>query len=167
MVLDLSDLLRDVLDRKDDNLIELQDEINILNKYINIKKNRFSDQLSFKIEIEKNLENVLVPNMILQPIVENATKHGYSKEHNTLTIYIKIYKKDNHLILKVENSGVLLSAKCEELCKKGTGLHNIKERLNSLYGKNHTLNMHNKNNRVIVKIEIPFQLAIAELSVDY
>ena len=97
MVVDLSDLLRNVLDKKDQNLIELQEELFILKKYIHIKETRFSDQLDIQLNVEEGLENILVPNMLIQPIVENSTKHGYGKEHISLnsqssksTIYLNL-----------------------------------------------------------------------------
>jgi two-component system LytT family sensor kinase len=167
MVIDLSDLLRSILEKKDQNLIELQDELFILKKYINIKKTRFPDQLTFNINIESELENVLVPNMLLQPIVENSIKHGYSKKHLTLEIFINIYKKNGYLVVKIENTGKKLDEEVSVLLKKGTGLSNIKERLTSLYGKNCNLNIYNKPSTVITLVSFPIQLSLSEIAQNY
>ncbi len=167
MVVDLSDLLRNVLEKKDENLIELQEELEILKKYIHIKKTRFSDQLNIHLNIEAGLENILVPNMLIQPIVENSTKHGYSTEFISLEIIIDIYKKNDKLIVKVQNDGKALKEKLSALLKKGTGLNNIRERLNTLYGNNYKLNIYNESNKVITKISIPIKLSISEIEKDY
>ncbi|MFD1615662.1 sensor histidine kinase [Gelatiniphilus marinus] len=167
MVVDLSDLLRNVLDKKDENLIELQEELKILKKYIHIKKTRFSDQLNIHLNIEMGLENVLVPNMLIQPIVENSTKHGYGSDSISLEIVIDIYKKKNKLVVKVENNGKALKENLSVLLKKGTGLSNIKERLDSLYGKNYKLSIYNKAGKVITKISIPITFSISEIDKHY
>ncbi len=167
MVVDLSDLLRNVLEKKDQNLIELQEELFILKKYINIKKSRFSDQLNIQLNIEEGLENVLVPNMLIQPIVENSIKHGYDKEHITLNIAIDIYKKGGMLIVKVRNDGKELKEKLSALLKKGTGLNNIKERLDTLYDDNYGLRIYNKSNKVFTKISFPINLSVSEIDKEY
>lgn len=167
MVVDLSDLLRNVLEKKDQNVIELQEELFILKKYIHIKKTRFSDQLDIHLKVEEGLENVLVPNMLIQPIIENSTKHGYDKEHTTLNIYIDIYKKNNNLIILVQNNGKELKDKLPILLKKGTGLNNIKERLDTLYDNNYNLNIYNKAGKVFTKISIPINLSISEIEKEF
>jgi len=167
MIVDLSDLLRNVLDKKDENLIELQEELSILKKYINIKKTRFSDQLKIHINIEKDLENILVPNMLIQPIIENATKHGYNKNHTTIEITISIAKKDNRLSITIENNGKLLTENLSTLLKKGSGLNNIKERLITLYKNEHQFSIYNSADKVITKISFPIKLSISEISNEY
>ncbi|WP_460219963.1 sensor histidine kinase [Psychroserpens sp. MEBiC05023] len=166
MIVDLGDILREVLDNKDKNLIELQDELHLLNKYINIKKTRFSDHLNFHISIEDDLENVLVPNMLIQPIVENAIKHGYNKNILKLNVYLFIYKRANKLIIKVENNGKKINNKTSTLLNKGTGLSNINDRLQSLFNTNYELKIYNENKKVITKVCFPIKLAISELSTE-
>ena len=167
IVVDLSDILRHVLDKKDENLIELQEELIMLKKYININKMRFSDQLSFTIDIEEGLENVLIPNMIIQPIVENSIKHGFDKDIISLEIFIRIHKKNDNLIITIENTGKKLTKDASTLFKKGTGLTNIKERLNTLYTNNYTFNIYNKSNKVVTKLSFPIHLSISEITHDY
>ncbi|MFI1771919.1 sensor histidine kinase [Thalassobellus citreus] len=167
MIVDLSDLLRNVLDKKDENLIELQEELTILKKYINLNKTRFSDQLKFHINIEENLENILVPNMLIQPIIENATKHGYNKNHTTMEIYLSIKKKGNLLIITIENNGKLLTENFQTLLKKGSGLNNIKERLEALYKSEHEFCIYNNYNKVITKIGFPIEISVSEISDEF
>lgn len=163
MVVDLSDLLRNVLEKKDQNIIELQEELYILKKYIQIKKTRFSDQLEIELNVEDGLENILVPNMVIQPIVENSTKHGYDKNHLSLKISIDIYRRKDKLIILIGNNGKEIKEKFSALLKKGTGLNNIKERLDTLYNKNYNLSIYNKSNRVYTKLSIPVNLSVSEI----
>lgn len=167
IVVDLSDILRHVLDKKDENLIELQDELFILKKYIDINKTRFSDQLRFNIDIEDGLENVLIPNMIIQPIVENSIKHGFGKDIISLEIFIHIHRKYDKLIITIKNTGGKLNKDVAALFKKGTGLNNIKERLNTLYADNCTMEIYNKSDKVVTKLSFPIQLSISEITHDY
>ena len=74
LIADFGDLFRDILEFKDENLIPLRKELEILDKYIAIISVRFSDHLSIEKEIENDVENELVPHMLLQPMVENAIK---------------------------------------------------------------------------------------------
>lgn len=164
MVVDLSDLLRSVLEKKDQNLIELQEELEILKKYIHIKKTRFSDQLKFHINIEDGLENILVPSMFIQPLVENATKHGYSDNHKSLDIFVSVYKKNDYLVIMIENTGKKITEDLPVLLKKGTGLNNIKERLDTLYKNDYELKIYNNADRVITKLSFPIELLISEIA---
>ncbi|MFH4964560.1 histidine kinase [Gaetbulibacter sp. M235] len=167
IVVDLSDILRHVLDKKDENLIELQEELLILKKYIDINKMRFSDQLSFNIDIEEGLENVLIPNMIIQPIVENSIKHGFDKDIISLKIFIRIHRKHDKLIIIIKNNGEKLNKDVTTLFKKGTGLTNIKERLNTLYANNYILKIYNRSDKVVTKLSFPIQLSISEITHNY
>lgn len=163
MIVDLGDILREVLNQKDKNLIELQEELEILNKYLNIKKTRFSDQLNITIDVEDDLENVLVPNMLIQPIIENSVKHGYDANNNFLNVNLKIAKADDRLLITIENDGKSLNEKISKLLKKGTGLQNIKDRLFTLYGEDYSFKMFNKNVGVLTSISFPMQVSISEI----
>ena len=162
IIVDLSTILRELLNQENKNLIELQDEISILNKYININKTRFSSQLNFIVEIEDGLENVLVPNMLLQPIIENSIKHGMISK-KPLIVNLKVFKTGNKLNVKVSNDGNFIKGKLSDLMEKGTGLRNIIDRLKTLYDSNFTYNMTNTTNGVLTKISIPIKLSISEL----
>jgi len=165
VIVDLSDLLREIIELKDDNLITLSQELNLLNKYLDIKSIRFYDHLNIKINIQKNIDDALVPNMLIQPIIENSFKHGYSFEHTNLEIELEIYEKDKQLVIEVKNNGKSFETSLEQLKMKGVGLKNTINRLKTLYGKNYNFSMSNNENGkgVITKIVIPFELAEAKL----
>ena len=163
MLVDLSDLLRELVDYKDENLIELHEELKLANKYIDIVKIRFSDDLIFQINIGKNLEHVLVPSMLLQPIIENSIKHGYSKKNIELKIRLNIYLKKNCIIMKIENNGKSLDNSFDQVVNRGLGIKNTIERLKTLYKENFKYEIYNSEYGVTTRIEIPYKIAEFEL----
>jgi two-component system, LytTR family, sensor kinase len=145
-IADLSDFLREILYSGDQNEISLEKELRTLEYYLNILNVRFSDHLLIKKEIDKNLLSRKVPALILQPLLENSIKHGYSYDHTDLEVVIRIYSEGNSLILKVENNGKLLTLSQEEVMKNGMGLSNIDARLQNLYGDNYSFTIRNREN---------------------
>src|SRR5690606_40619707 len=112
----------------------LQKELALLDKYIAIISIRFSDHLSIEKNIQNGVGNELVPHMLLQPMVENALKHGYGYNSTELNVKLKIYKENDYLFIKIENDGELLTQSFEQLLQNGTGLKNTQDRLKTLYG---------------------------------
>ncbi|MDY8136223.1 sensor histidine kinase [Aquimarina sp. 2201CG5-10] len=156
MIAYLGDLLREVLILKDVNLIPLHKEISILNKYIDIMKIRFSDHLTIDILIEDGIKEVLVPNMIIQPIIENSFKHGYSYDTTDLKVKLQITKKEEELIINITNNGEALD---HHQSSQGLGIKNIKERLLTLYNNNYDFVFRSSQNDVGVEtiIKIPIE----------
>ena len=153
-VADFGDLLRDLLDLKDTNLIPLKEEISIAKRYLDIMSLRFSDHLKVTISIEENLDDVLVPSLILLPIIENSIKHGYSYHHTNLEIDLTISKKQHNLQITIANNGTPLPSKKTTY---GNGLQNTIDRLKTLYNTNYSYTMKNNTNNVgvITTIIIP------------
>ena len=143
-IADLSDFLREILYDNDNHTISLEKELRVLEYYLNILKVRFSDHLVITKEIEDRLLSRQVPALLLQPILENSIKHGYSYDHTDLEVNISIFSEDKHLVIKVENNGALLSVSHSVLLKKGMGLANINDRLSNLYGKAYFFEISNK-----------------------
>lgn len=156
-IADLSDFLREILYNSDRNRISLDEELRILEYYLNIVNVRFSDHLSIKKEIDEELLLKKVPAMLLQPVIENSIKHGYSYDHTDLNILVTVYKEDKMLVIKVENDGEPVSQTHSELMKKGVGLKNIDDRLKNLYKDNYFFEIRNKkdNSGVETVIKIP------------
>lgn len=135
MLADLGDLLRRVLDWSDIQMVPLSDELDLLSKYVNIEKTRFSDDLDVNWKIDPDLRDAEVPAMLLQPLVENAIRHGFSRNHLELAINIEAFAADGHLHLRVCDNGQGLNlADGKDIFNKGTGLQNTRERLMSIYG---------------------------------
>lgn len=154
---DLSDLLRILLRVKDENLITLKQELFMLSKYNNIMKVRFSDNFYFKKDINPGLENCKIPSFILQPIIENSIKYGYSQNHVNLNINLTVRKINNHLSITICNNGKALDKKYSKI-KKGFGINSTVERLETLFNNNFSFKMYNKKNDsgVITTIIIPY-----------
>lgn len=157
-IADLSDFLREILYSGDNPTVSLEKELKNLDYYINIINVRFSDDLKIEKEIGEGVLQVQVPPLLLQPVIENSVKHGYSYDHTTLKIKIRIYRKDQNLVVIVSNNGQLLTLDQQELYKKGVGLNNINDRLSNLYGDKYVFEIKNSENgngvETIIKIPL-------------
>jgi len=149
---DLGDFLRDSLKIKDKNLIPVKEEIKLVNKYIDILRIRFEDQIYVNVQIDKYVENCLIPSMLLQPVIENSIKHGYSYDTNPLVIKINIIKKNNLIIISIKNNGKPI----ENNNYAGFGLSNLNERLQLLYSNNFKFSLQNLKNNKGVQTSIQF-----------
>lgn len=158
MIGNLGDLLREVLLIKDENMVTVRKEIGILNKYLEIMQIRFSDHLSVDSVIEKEVEEAMIPSMLLQPILENSFEHGYSYDSVDLKVNLSISRMDKWLAIKIQNNGVPIS---ENNTSTGMGIPNIQERLETLFGDNFNFSFSNLENGkgVITKIMMPLILS--------
>jgi hypothetical protein len=156
-IADLSDFLREILYHSDEKFIPLEKELEVLEYYMNIVKMRFSDHLIIKEDIDPKLKPCKIPAIILQPIIENSIKYGYSYDHTKLTIKISAYCEKKFVVMKVENNGKLLTENLSALLNKGVGLSNLNERLLNLYENKHILSMQNKadGSGVVTLIKLP------------
>ncbi|MCP5102945.1 MAG: sensor protein lytS [bacterium] len=156
MIARLSDLLRLSLDTGTHKEIPLQEELKIVNNYLEIEKLRFSDRLSVKFEIEADTRDALVPAILLQPLAENAVRHGLSRKIEKGTITISARRQNGKLELEVEDDGPGMKEN-QENRSNGTSLKNIRERLNILYGDESLIVIDNKENQGFkVKITLPY-----------
>ena len=119
---------------------------------------RFSDHLSIDINFSKEVEMALVPSLLTQPIIENSLKYGYSSNHTDLHINISVTRTNRKLIIRIDNNGMALDR--NEKIGFGTGINNIKERLETLYGSDYSFSFSSldNNNGVMTIIKIPFQV---------
>ena len=146
----LSDFLRFSLDGGDNTLVSLDREIAALNQYLTIEQVRFSDRMTLSFNIDPNLEHLLVPNMLLQPLAENAIKHAISPSEEGGKIQISAKMAGSRLLLIIEDSGGSGSAeRANDLNRAdsglGIGLRNTKERLRNLYGSDFDLEASNSD----------------------
>ncbi len=135
MILRLGDLLRAAMDMTGRPVISLADEINLLQAYLDIQQIRFRDRLSVSIEVPHELERAAVPNLILQPLVENAIKHGAARQLGPTMIRVAASRAKDGLALEVSNSGSP-NGRVPELVE-GMGMRNTKARLAELYPGRH------------------------------
>jgi LytS/YehU family sensor histidine kinase len=124
----LSDLLRSSLYEKDEDLISIKDELALVNDYVELEKLRFEERLSLNITLDENLEQIKIPTLSIQLLVENAIKHGIDKLIKGGTVFLEITTSKNKVIIKDQNPGKMTSN-----TSKGLGLKNLKERLTLQY----------------------------------
>jgi len=142
MVTKLSSFLRYSLDNDPMQKITLRQEIDALRLYLDIEKVRFEERLNIELDIEPGAENALIPSLLLQPLVENAIKHGVAQveQHGVLRIAARVFAGD--LLLEVADNGPGVAlVKGEIPNARGVGLRNTRERLQELYGPAHTLRL--------------------------
>ncbi len=140
MLIELSKFLRVSLDTPPDLKAPLGREIETLKLYLNIEKIRFENRLDIKIDIQKTAENALIPNLILQPLIENCIKHACSSTELTVTIHLKAYTANNKLSLELSDNGPgaeLIDGQPSN--DSGVGVANTRDRLKAYYGNNYTL----------------------------
>lgn len=152
----LSELLRITLNSATKNLHSLEEELDVLKLYFTIMKERFSDKLKIEIDFPEDTLKCQVPNLILQPLVENSMK--YSME-NIKGSVVKVYsmRENGSLILTVEDNGRGIDADPGKL-KSGIGLSNTVERLENIYENRYNFHLENlPSGGLKAKITIPFK----------
>jgi two-component system, LytTR family, sensor kinase len=152
MLLRLGSLLRRSLD-EEHHVVPLHQELAFLNEYIDIQRVRFGDRLSVTLAIDPAVTQARVPVLLLQPLVENAIKHGASDDDGTATVIVRATRNDGRLQLTVEDRGPGPGDTPE-----GIGLRNTRERLRTLYGDATTLQLRRAvgETGASVDISIPF-----------
>ncbi len=156
MIAGLSDFLRRTLDASTRQQVPLQEEMDFTRNYLEIQKVRFADRLQLSVDVPAELYLAQVPSLILQPMVENAVKHGIAKRVHGGTIRITASRSDQVLTLSVRNDGPNLPADWTPACQ-GIGISNVRTRLESLYGDAFELTMRNQNTGgVEVSVSLPF-----------
>jgi signal transduction histidine kinase len=157
MITRLGDFLRLTLENSGAQEVPLQQEIEFLNGYLEIERIRFQDRLTTNVEIDPAVLDVRVPNLILQPIVENAMRHAIASNSNAGRIEIVASARNGMLRIQVKDNGpgLPLDAGSSHL-KHGVGLANTRARLERLYGSNHRFELANETaGGVVVTLEIP------------
>lgn len=157
----LASFYRKVLKRSDD-LVLFEEEVQVVKLYIDLQKARFAEKLEVIMDIDEKCYEELFPSFVLEPIVENAIKHGFSNEMGKFMVKINARKKGNFLQIIVVDSGLgfdheIIHAVENDIVKDnmGIGLTNINRRLKSLYGNNYTFKLENISEGAKVFIRIP------------
>lgn len=159
MMANLSDLLRITLNTTNGQKHPLEKELEITGLYIEIMKARYRDKLSITMHIDENTHDALVPGFILQPLVENAIKFGM-ENLKSVSVALSSQKKGSTLKITIQDNGPGISGDSKEIIKNGVGLSNTVERLEKLYGADHTFHLRNIDDGGLrVVIEIPYQKA--------
>lgn len=163
MLTSLSDLLRASLENVGSHEISLKEELEFLKHYLEIEQTRFQDRLTVRLQIEPQTLDASVPNLILQPLVENAIRHGIAPHAGPGVIEIHATRLNGMVELRVADNGPGLGKAAPERLLKGIGLSNTEARLQQLYGEAHRFCLDDQPGvGLTVTITIPFRSTAAE-----
>lgn len=152
LLIHLSNYFRKNLKRNND-LSTINEELDHVNSYLEIEKTRFQDRLNIFFDVDNNLLNVKIPTFTLQPLVENAVKHGISKLLDNGKIEIKIFRNNGNIQIDVEDNA---GAYVENNDKSGLGIKIVDRRIKNLAGDNYGVSIQNEPNiKTVATILIP------------
>jgi LytS/YehU family sensor histidine kinase len=157
MIGGLSDMFRLSLNKELRQFVPLSEEVDLLKKYLAIESLRYQDRLRIEWNIDEKALNYQVPNFVLQPIVENAFKHGISKILDQALLSISVYLQEDQLVLEVFNSGSGFSPNWELQRDKSIGLSNTIDRMLKLYEKSFKFVIEKNDGGVSVILKLPIQ----------
>lgn len=164
MIARLSDLLRLALDNEGVQEVTLKQELELLERYLEIEQTRFRDRLTVEMKIEPEVLDARVPNLILQPLVENAIQHGLAARRGQGRIEICAQRTNGTLDIYVSDDGRGLAGRTEETIKEGVGLSNTRARLAQLYGGRAVFELRGQpEGGTLARLAIPFHEEEAEI----
>lgn len=162
MLVGLGELLRQTLDNSGKQEVRLGEELEWLELYLKLQQMRFSDRLQIHVEAAPQVLNALVPNLITQPLVENAIRHGLASRAAPGLVSLTAERVGERLELRVCDDGVGLPANWHLESNNGVGLANTAARLRQLFGADFTLDVHNREPAgVEAFLSIPLKVAAA------
>lgn len=160
MLSSLSDLLREVLRRGQRREVELQEELAVLQPYLDISRRRFGDRVSFEIDVPDTIGRALVPFFVLQPLVENALRHGIEARSGKGVVSVHATRDGRSLFLTVTDDG---PGADNSTNGRGIGLTNTEARLRELYGADQSLAIDRPaDGGYRVRIAIPYRERVTE-----
>lgn len=163
LIIDLSNYFRQTLKRQED-FVYLKDEVEFIQSYISIEKARFGNRLNLIIDIPDEMMDRKVPVFVLQPIIENAIKHGILPKAEGGKVYLKAYFQNDQIRFSIVDTGVGMNEeKLNEVLTEwpGIGLKNVNERLKLLYGEDHGLDIKTSVNN---GTKVSFLISMREVS---
>jgi len=151
MIGELSDYLRYSLDHRKQPIARLSTELGAMEAYLRIERARFGDRLHFRVGATEPARMRLVPSFLLQPLVENAVKHGLDRSADTLDIGVRARVDGNLLEITVSNSGSIAPA---DPSHEGLGLETLRRRLELHYPQRHAFTLEEQDGRVIAMLRL-------------
>ena len=152
MITQLSEFLRHSLMSNDKNQNTLSDELEAVENYLAIEKIRFEEALEVELHIDDKAKQIMLPSFLLNPLVENAIKHGLQTSPEVLKINISAVLESDRLVIEVKNSGRLYAQKTDK--KDKIGLNNVQERLKKQLPNKSSFALCEENGCVVARIEI-------------
>jgi sensor histidine kinase YesM len=157
MLMRLSDLLRLTLERLGQQESTLDAELDFLRKYLEIERTRFADRLVVRYDVEPEAYDVLVPTLLLQPLVENAIKHGVARKAGAGHIDISARRDHDKLVMEVRDDGVGLSEDALTALQKGIGVSTTRARLKHQFGADYRFEFHRLSQGLAVVVAVPWR----------
>lgn len=162
MLTQLSDLLRRTLQGADVHEVPLHEELEFLRNYLAIMQARFGDDLKVEFAVEPPASDALVPQLLLQPLVENSIRHGREAGSSKVNVQVRARREDSRLMLQVIDNGPGIPQLEQGTWRRGLGLSNTEERLEGMYGADHQLILENTDGGgLTVTVRLPFRAAEA------
>ncbi len=157
----LGEFLRRALAYEKQALITLEQELEFFELYVDIEKERFKDRLMVSINVDENANQVVVPNLLLQPLIENAFKHGISKNIEARNIVLTIRLLQERVHIELYNDGPPLDRTGLDKNKQ-IGLSNVEKRLNRVYAGDYSFSVQNSANEegMLVKLDLPVKIKL-------
>ncbi len=153
-IANLGEMLRAVLNTRNNVFITVEEELKLLDRYISLEKRRFKERIIIEVNCENKVLGSIIPKLLLQPIVENAFKHGVNADPGESKILVNVFAHVDKLCIEVFNTGT--SRITWPMQKSNSiGLPNTVERLRKLYKNNFVLLIKQGTNGILVKIELP------------
>jgi two-component system, LytTR family, sensor kinase len=155
MLARLGDLLRTTLDRKLPQEITVDDELALLQQYLDIEQARFGTRLVVRIDAAPLVRQALVPTLVCQPLVENAMRHGVARRSGAVSVGVHVHRNGAALVIEVRDTGRGLGS---GPMTEGIGLPNTRARLRELYGDAATLHLENaEGGGAVATVRLPFR----------
>ena len=169
----LGTLLRSTLSNQE-SLVTLKYELDLVQAYMTIQKIRFEDRLDFTQAVDEGLDNLLIPPLSIQPLIENAIRYGMEEMTETCHVELFVHRVGSQVLIKVKNNGSMFEDELLESLKNksrkpngfGIGLLNIDHRVRLLFGHNCGLVLNNENDCAAAEIYIPYQMKGDETHVE-
>ena len=143
MALALSELFRYSINKENKIFVTVEEELEMVKKYLEIEKTRFAEKLNYTITVDEMAKEKLIPKFLIQPLAENAVKHGLSKITETGKISIEVKQLENDLVIAIFDNG----PDFPDEPVSGYGLQNLNDKLEILYGKQAAIYWENGNNK--------------------
>ena len=155
MLVRLSELLRAALRNESSQEVTLEEELDFLRGYLEIEQIRFQDRLTVDFQVDKETLEARIPNLILQPLVENSIRHGITPLATAGKILIESHRENGFIELSVSDNGAGLNDSAQ--LNNGIGWKNTRERLEKLYGEKQKFEVRaGENGGLQVRIKIPY-----------
>ena len=156
LIVKLSALLRRLL-RSQEQFVTLKEELAAIDEYLDIETVRFGPTLVIEKQISPDSLNLIMPSMLLQPLIENAIKHGIGQKIGGGQITIRSRRETDHAIIEIEDDGTGMNpSELNPIRSDGIGLRNVDERLRVIYGENYHLKIESvRGEGTCARIEIP------------